>query len=253
MAYYLVKQNRIPFKGEDSLLSGIKYSKNGLEANAKALDIVANNLANINTAGFKRNIVFMESLKNAAEVPEMTALPNTAFDFSQGDLEETGNKLDLAIDGRGLFTIQTENGIRYTRQGHFSRNAEGLLSTGDGDLVLGKSGPIPIEGNFSIAEDGTVLSNGEAVSTLSLADIDDVSQLKLEGNGLFSIKNQAAITEREGGYRVLSGFLEKSNVEPISEMVTMIELYRQFEANQRAIRAQDDTLEKAVNEIGKVT
>ncbi len=237
---------------DSSLLRGMQYTANGLENKARAMEIIANNLANVSSAGFKRSAVFSESLQNSGTSPKVESTPVELIDFAQGRLQETGNRLDLAIDGPGFFSVQTEQGLRYTRQGHFVLNPEGLLVTAKGDLVMGQSGPIAIQLDSSISEDGSIHSNGEMVDKLAITQINDSSQLRRAGDGCFLTIDENAISESDGTARVKTGFLEESNVDALEEMANMIDVYRQFEANQKALRAQDETLEKAVNQVGRV-
>jgi flagellar basal-body rod protein FlgF len=229
----------------------MQYTANGLESKARAIEVIANNLANASSAGFKRSVVFSESMQNSSS-PKDVSRPEEQIDFSQGRLRETGNKLDLAIDGSGFFTVQTEQGLCYTRQGSFVLNTEGFLATGDGDLVLGLAGPIRIAQDSSIADDGAISSGGEVIDHLAITHVTDSSKLVRAGEGKFLVSDESAISEAENGVQVKSGFLEDSNVDPLQEMASMIEVYRQFEANQKAMRAQDETLDKAVNQVGRV-
>ena len=234
------------------MLSGIQYSQNGLELAAKAIDIVANNLANVSTNGFKRSVVFAESIKNAVENPESEGIPIAVLDLSQGRIQHTGNELDLAIDGPGFFAVQTKDGLRLTRQGNFTRNDEGFLVNANGDQVLGEGGPILINENTQITEEGNIVSNESIIDRLSIHDFFDRSQIRLAGNGYFMAVDESTVVPLQESH-IKSGYLENSNVDPLAEMVNMIEIYRQFEANQKAIRAQDETLQKAVNEVGRVS
>ena len=234
------------------MLRGMQYTANGLENKARAMEIIANNLANVSSAGFKRSAVFSESLQNSGASPQTESTPIELIDFAQGRLQETGNKLDLAIEGPGFFTVQTEQGLRYTRQGHFVPNPEGLLATANGDLVLGQSGPISVALDSSIAEDGSIHSNDGVVDKLAIVQVTDSGQLRRAGNGYFQAVDDRALTDSDASVRIRTGFLEESNVDALEEMANMIDVYRQFEANQKALRAQDETLEKAVNQVGRV-
>jgi len=229
----------------------MQYTANGLENKARVMEIIANNLANVSSAGFKRSAVFSESLQNSEVSPQTESTPIELIDFAQGRLQETGNKLDLAIEGPGFFTVQTEQGLRYTRQGHFVLNPEGLLATANGDLVLGQSGPISVALDSSIAEDGSIHSNDGVVDKLAIVQVTDSGQLRRAGNGYFQAVDDRALTDSDASVRIRTGFLEESNVDALEEMANMIDVYRQFEANQKALRAQDETLEKAVNQVGR--
>ena len=234
------------------MVRGVNYSRSGLESNAKALEIVTNNLANSNTTGFKRSIALTESVKDAGEQPKGRALAGPIIDFSEGELKYTGNKLDLAIKGKGFFTVQADQGIFYTRQGNFQVDGEGFLTTPDGYYVLGDGGPIPIDNDASITEQGEVVVNGEIVDRLAITEITDVSKLKAIGKGLFASTDNTVAVNTKDNFVIKAGYLEGSNVEPLEEMVSLIEIYRRFEANQKALKAQDESLGKAVNDVGRV-
>jgi len=233
------------------LLRSIIYSKNGLESNARSLDVISNNLANANSVGFKRSIVFSQTLKNAKENPTNEALPNELVDFTQGKLREAGNPLSVALVGEGFFTIQTEHGIFYTRQGNFTRNDEGYLTTGSGDFVLGEGGPIQIDQDFTFQEDGAISIKDSIVDYFAIVKFANPLQLRRVGNGYFKAADNAIIERVTDQVQVKAGYVEDSNVNTLEEMVNMIEVYRQFEANQKALRSQDETLDKAVNDVGR--
>ena len=235
------------------MIRGVEYSQNGLESNARSIEIIANNLANVNSVGFKKCLSFTEIIKNASENPQAEGTVNSIIDFSQGELFETGNKLDFAISGPGFFSVQTEQGILYTRQGNFTLNEDSYLTTSSGDLVLGQGGPIAIDNECDIAENGAIISNGEVLDYLSIVNTTNTSKLQPVGYGYFKTTDESILMPvDQDKINVKSGYLENSNVDPMTEMVSMIEIYRRFEANQKAIQAQDQTLDKAVNDVGVV-
>ena len=235
------------------LIRGIEYSQNGLESNARSIEMIANNLANVNSIGFKKCLSFTEVIKNASENPQAEGTVNSVIDFSQGELRETGNKLDFAISGPGFFSVQTDQGILYTRQGNFTLNEEKFMTTSSGDLVLGQGGPILIDNECDITENGAIISNGDILDYLSIVNTENTSQLQPVGNGYFKAADESImLLVDQDAVHINSGYLENSNVDPMTEMVSMIEIYRRFEANQKAIQAQDQTLDKAVNDIGVV-
>lgn len=182
-----------------------------------------------------------------------------ATDYSPGNLVETGGKFDLALNGPGFFKIQGDEGATYyTRDGSFVINGEGYLSTLDGREVLGTGGPISIDGeDFYVSEDGRVIVDGVESGTLDIADIENKEFLRKVGDNLYRMAvdiNGEEIPPEEIPFEgeVLQGFLEESNVNAIREMVEMITLLREFEAGQKAIRTQDEMMDKASNEIGRV-
>ena len=181
-----------------------------------------------------------------------------ATDFSPGALMETGGKFDLALNGPGFFKIQGEDGTLYTRCGSFVINGEGNLSTLDGKEVLGQGGPINVNGaEFEVTKDGRVIVDGDEVGVLDIVDIRNREFLRKIGDSLYKMAtdiNGEEIPAEEEPFtgEVFQGYLEESNVNAITEMVEMITLLREFEAGQKAIRTQDEMMDKASNEIGRV-
>ena len=223
--------------------SGFFAAFAGLVARTEALGLAANNLANISTPGFKAQREFytlMTAANNRPLLPinqainDFAVLGGASLDLSPGNLEPTGNDLDLAIEGPGYFTVQTPAGVRYTRNGSFRLSASGQLVTHNGDPVLGEKGPIEIpNGPVSISSDGTVSVRGTIVARLSLADLPPGTTLSLEGNSyLFA----PAGTRREStDSNVRQGVLESSNINPALGAVSLIELQRTVGMLQRAL------------------
>ena len=208
-------------------------------------ETVANNMANINTNGFKKNIIsFNEALK-------MNSI--SKIDFTQGPVRYTGNELDVALDSKGFFKIQTANGIRYTRDGAFKLDETGTLATWNGDSVLGQNGPITIDGSkVSIGGDGQVHVDGESVDRLMVVDFDNPQLLKKEGGSCYSYTGEENEISTVEDVRVQQNYLESSNVNSTEEMIKMIETYRAFESVQKAIQSIDKVTDKMVNDYGLV-
>ncbi len=233
------------------MLKSILYSKSGLENNSRSLDVISNNLANANSVGFKRSIVFNQALKNANKHPDQETLPNELVDFTQGKLRESGNPLSVALVGEGFFTIQSDQDTFFTRQGNFTLNNDGYLTTESGDFVVGEAGPIQIDKDFTIQEDGGIVIKDSIVDYFEIVKFSNPQQLRRVGNGYFKAADNAIFERVTDQVQVKSGYLEDSNVNTLEEMVNMIEVYRQFEANQKALHSQDETLDKAVNDVGR--
>ncbi|WMM24228.1 flagellar hook-basal body protein [Tissierella sp. MB52-C2] len=173
-------------------------------------------------------------------------------DFTHGGMMDTGGELDLAIKGDGFFKIQGDGQTLYTRNGSFAIT-DGYLTDLDGRRVLGRNGAIPLSGgNVDILENGQIQVDGNVIDTLDVVNINNKEFLRKMGDNLFYGAENANIEENPFEGEVLQGYLEGSNMNPISGMVEMINLLRDFETGQKAIKMQDEMLEKAATEIGRV-
>jgi flagellar basal-body rod protein FlgG len=229
------------------------------------MEVVTNNLANINTKGFKRDKVFVNELRKHLESlqrPELDTdvhVPQSeaVIDFSQGSMDGTGRPLDLAISGNALFSVETPEGEAYTRDGRLTLNAEGVLINLDGYTVLGEGGPIQFDlqqhsqSEILINETGGVLVDGALVDTLKIVGIDEPRDFTKIGANLYRLDSANELNPAEN-FAVKQGFLEESNVDPIAEMVALIEISHFYESTEKMIRTQDRMLNQAVNDIGKV-
>ncbi len=175
-------------------------------------------------------------------------------DFTVGELRETGGVYDLALNQSGFFRVVDEAGnIYYTRDGSFTVNQNGDLTTSTGHLVEGIEGNINIgQGEVVINRNGQVLVNGNIVGTLSIVDLENREFLRKVGDNLYTMAEGVEAEEIAYQGEVLQGYLESSNVNPINEMVEMITLLREFETSQKIIRMQDEMMEKAANELGRI-
>ena len=200
--------------------------------------------------GFKRDAAFQQVLDEATAASE-TAIKEVV-DFSQGSLRETRNAFDFALVGEGFFSVETPEGVRYTRNGHFKLDSEGQLILEGGGPVLGEMGPITVLHELSVNERGEVFQKGELVDTLKIVTFEQPFPLKKAGNSLFAVAEDSAAEIENLDVSVRQGFLEESNVDPLEEMVQMMTLFRYFEADQKALRAQDELLDRAANDIGRV-
>jgi len=264
------------------MIRGLYTSGWSMLANSRKLDVITNNMANVNTSAFKKDTVVFESfpsvltkrindtrspLNPSGNIGNMQLGSDVGEIFTyytQGQLQQTGNDYDLAIKddtsgqsaSPGFFTIGVtdpkDNTMKefYTKDGTFVLNSNNQLVTKDGNYVLGKSGPITLEsGKFLVNEKGEVIQNGAVIDTLRIAQFSDATKLRKYGNNL--IQNAGGeVVDFKG--TVLQGYTEQSNVNVVSEMVDMITVMRAYEANQKILQAQDDTLQKACNEVGVV-
>lgn len=243
---------------------GIYVAASGFLAQQKRLEIIANNLANANTAGYKGDIsVFRISRPSSVEsgpgrggsvsFPSAVAVPQMATDFSQGPLTRTGNPLHVALVGKGFFEVQTPQGPRYTRKGDFTLTADGTLMTQTGHPVMGEGGPITLtEGEITIDRSGSLFVDENEQGQFRVVNFRDKANLVKQGDALFAPAEETPETIEADQVEVRQGYLESSNVDAIREMVLMIEAIRSFEDHQKIIHTFDSTHKSAVNEIGRL-
>jgi len=227
------------------LISGIYKLVDGLLAQKVRFETIANNVANINTSAFKKDIISFHrilSMKNSSTT-----------DFSPGPIRHTGNELDVALETPGFFKIQTPRGIRYTRDGAFKLDVDRTLVTHNGDPVLGQNGPIAINGkNVTIEPDGRVLVDNEAVDTISVVDFRNLDLVRKEGSSYYVFQGKERDIFTAENISVQNGYIEQSNVSPTGEMIKMIVSLRRFESAQKAIQFMDEITSKMVNEVGRL-
>jgi flagellar basal-body rod protein FlgF len=242
------------------MIKGIFTSAAGMLPRMLQQEVIANNLANAATVGYKKDRLFLKTMMDASLVlqkdtnqnPLMLNAEKISTVLSQGGLRATGNPLDFALSGSGFFVVNTPSGTMYSRDGRFSLTAEGDLVTVSGFPVLGEGGPINLpKGDITITPTGVIQVNGLEVDMLKVVNFEEPNSLYKQGDNLFAARDDA--TERQAfGTTVSQGFVENSNVEAIKEMVDMITLHRMYETSARALMAQDETLDKAVNQVGSV-
>jgi flagellar basal-body rod protein FlgF len=235
------------------MLRGIERLAKDMSAKIVKQELVANNLANATTPGFKTQRAFrsmLEASVGRTGNDRDAGTIETYTSFSQGPIEQTHRDLDVAINGEGFFVVDTPYGERYTRSGSFTLASGGLLATQSGDLVLGAGGPIPISGsNLSITPDGKVVVDGDEVDTLRVVTFDSPERLVREGN-MYAAESQSAVDADMTRTELIHGALERSNVSPVDEMVEMISIHRSFEAAQRGIRLQDESARRLIERSG---
>ena len=220
-----------------------------LDARMKVVDVIANNLANANTTGFKRDFAHIFQGETGFDT-------GTQVDVSPGDLVSTGNELDAAINGPGFFVIQTPNGIRYTRNGSFSINADGELVTKDGMPVLNTSGStINLgHGKIAIQDGGLVTVDGNEGATLKIVNVSDPRKLGKEGMYRLTWTGSPDEVQDVPDPHLKSGSLERSNVNAIDEMIHLMSAYREFEGLQKSLKTlMTDMNGKLVQELGKLS
>jgi flagellar basal-body rod protein FlgF len=236
----------------------------------RQLDVVANNIANVNTAGFKADSsLFEEYLRSGAHEDNFVGSDRrvsyvqdrgTYRDFTQGAHEQTKNPLDLAISGEGFLVVQTAGGERYTRDGGLQINNVGQLVTANGDAVLGTSGPIvfqPTDHDVNVSPDGTITvveGSGRADSLrgkLRLASFTDAQRLLKEGSNLYSA-GEGGAPAADTKSTVQQGYIEKSNVNSVSEMSRMMEVTRAYTQISTLLQQESDLHKTAIEKLADV-
>lgn len=259
------------------MLRGLSTAASGMYAQQRKTDLITNNLANMNTPGYKESQsairAFPEMLLQKVGGIEKPNLPKevgtintgvymqeTLPRYVQGDLHQTNENTDLALtngpNGTVFFTVEDQNQVKYTRNGRLVIDEEGILSTTEGFPVLDRQGnQITLDNDqFTVTSNGVITMNGNQVAQLGIALTDDPQELIPEGNGLLRTEEGAGelpFADQEP-FSVSQGFYERSNVDPSRAMTEMLSAYRSFEANQKIVQAYDRSLDKAVNEVGKV-
>lgn len=282
------------------MLRGIFTGAAGMKAQQGKLDVIANNLANVNQNGFKKDLpiskAFPEILIRRSNDNGVVTIPLGSYDrmpvvgkmgtgvelnevftiFNQGNLVQTENDFDIALKGNGFFSIETEQGERYTRNGSFTINKDGFLVTKDGFYVLGEQGRINLKkNNFIIDEEGNIFQNlsyaqeperlvskqenewesTDLLDRLKIVNFPRLRELEKQGNSFYrstKYSGEAFILDNESRPKVVQGFLESSNVNVVKQMVQMIEINRIYEANQKIIQSHDSTLGRVISEVGLI-
>lgn len=235
---------------------GLTEGTETMLAQEQRLNQIANNLANVNTTGYKKkDVTFWEMMFKAADNrPRVGKALKVITDQQQGPAKQTDNPLDFAINGEGFFKIQTPNGIRYTRNGNFTLNSSGQLSTADGNLVLGDGGPIVLNSEkITVGRDGQISANGQIINKLSLVSFSDLNNLTMEGANLSKLKAGSPGEELVANPNIQQGYLEGSNVNIIKGMTEMIDLQRAYQAQQKAIQTADELDQQSIAKVGNLT
>ncbi|AYE36622.1 flagellar basal-body rod protein FlgF [Borrelia turcica IST7] len=281
------------------MVRGIYTAASGMMAQRHRLDVIANNLANVDLTGYKKDLsvqkAFPEMLIRRLNDDGLYKFPTGYLEtapvvgklgtgveeneihtsFEQGPLKITGNPLDMALTGEGFFVVQTPEGERYTRNGSFTLGKEGILVTKDGYPVIGEKGYIHLkDNNFKITDQGQIFHNAtfennpkrlvseyenswenyELLDNLKIVNFEKTRFLKKQGNSLWNsteISGEAKDIALGLRPKIEVSALEGSNVNAINEMVSIIEVNRAYEANQKTIQTEDSLLGKLINEIGK--
>ena len=256
------------------MVKGLYTAYTGMINEQHRMDVLTNNLANAATVGFKKEGATSQSfdevlaykIKDTTDPNWARPLGNISLgvkigenytDYSQGSLRDTGNTYDVAISGSGFFAVEflSKNGVRstkYTRDGSFILNKDGYLVTKDGDYVLGTNVRIRLNPLLptSIDQAGNIVQNNVRVSTFDIVDFQDYNYIEHYGENYY--QPVEGYQEKEGDYKIMSGYLEMSNMSVVTEMVNMIAVSRAYETNQKVVQTYDGSLEIAANQLGKV-
>lgn len=219
----------------------------------REMGVVANNIANASTTGFRREgVVFSEFISAMDQDPSlsMAYASGRQVDLSQATITQTGGTFDFAIQGDGFFLIETPQGERLTRAGSFTPSAEGELVTPDGYRLLDAGGApifVPPDGKVAMAQDGTLSANGEPIAQIGIWQPSDPLALRHQSGTMF---DGGAVEPVENGM-ILQGMLEDSNVEPVSEIARMIEVQRAYEMGQKFLDAEDERVRGVIQALGR--
>jgi flagellar basal-body rod protein FlgG len=248
---------------------------NGAIAYQRRLEILSNNLANTNTVGFKQDqthfqTYYLANLERAdtplaerglTQAPAFWSRLSTYTDHTSGPQKATGNRLDLAINGRGFFCVQTPQGLQYTRRGDFSIGADGLLVTQQGWPVLGENGEITIDSQadvtdpdgheFLVDDSGNVSVDGSIIGKLRIVDFENTDSLEKIGDTCFRPRSADAVESTARDFSISQGVVELSNVNALQMMTELIEVHRGYESYQKVIRSVDELNSKIINDLGK--
>jgi flagellar basal-body rod protein FlgF len=250
------------------MISGFYAAGGAMRVYAERNDIIANNLANVATPGFKKESVYVEPFdvlyarvtqpvggeESLVQAPLGRLRDEAITIYTQGPFRLNGGKFDLAINGDGFFKVRTPAGVRYTRDGSFRLDSTGQLVTADGYPVLG-DGNAPVMINTAegsdvlVAEDGTISVSGVRSGRVTLADFDTPYPLRKIGHNLFELTSEEAV-ELTSTSAITQHAVEMSNVNVVEEMAALITNYRSYEMAQRMARLQDQTLDRAINTVG---
>lgn len=258
------------------MVKGLYAAYTGMINEQNRMDVLTNNLANASTTGYKKEGATSQAFKDvlAYKIKDTTDYPHLAknignlnlgvkigenyTDYSQGAFRSTENTYDLALSGRGFFMVEFtgkdgETSMKYTRDGSFTLNKDGYLVTKDGDYVLDtRERRIRLDPNKDSAIDtfGRIQQGGATIATIGITDFADYNYLEHYGENYYQTVD--GYREKEGDYKLMSGYLEMSNMSVVTEMVNMIAVSRAYETNQKVVQTYDGSLEIAANQLGKV-
>jgi flagellar basal-body rod protein FlgF len=227
-------------------------------ASYRSMDVIANNIANINTPAFKRESMrFEEYVQQAKPAEGETGTQKISFvqdkgmvrDMTQGATTHTGAPFDLAISGKGYFTIKTPAGDRYTRNGHFTLDPDGRIVTEEGGVLQGDGGDVTItndDGDIHIAQDGTITGARGQLGQLKLASFGSDAAMRKEGSSLYATEQAPTVVETP---QIQQGMLEESNVQPVVEISHMLDVLRAYQTTASLTQSQEDLMRNAIDKL----
>ncbi len=233
------------------MIDGIELASVGLDAYANVQEVIAKNLANANTFGYKKEIIsFKQILTQTEDIESSSLQTNLGIDHTKGGLTFTSNTLDMAVDGDGFFTLETDNGIRYTRNGQFQLSTTGEIVTATGARLLGQQGPIQIPTGASeilVDSKGNIKVDGQKKGTLMITNFTDLTSLVATGDSSFTAPVELINDDNDIKFKVAQGYLESSNVDIVMEMVNMIANMRSYEASNNVVKSFSDLMERLIS------
>jgi flagellar basal-body rod protein FlgF len=234
------------------MLKGMSIAAAAMRNQSLRQDVLANNLANVNTEGFKKEISFF-TRQSGSDGQSETGL-RVATSFKQGPLTRTQRQLDVAIQGEGFFVIETGNGERYTRRGVFVRSSDGYMVTPEGDQLVSSGGELQLPpGEVTISSEGIVEVDNREIGRIKVVRFDDSSVLQKVGSSMFKAAATVSPTELEiEEISMVQGFVEESNVNVIHEMSEMIKALKAYEISQKAIKSHQEVIQMVTSQVGRV-
>jgi flagellar basal-body rod protein FlgF len=235
------------------MIKGIFLAGRSMDSKFKSIEVIGNNLANVNTNGYKKSMPFTEVISqfNKVEIQQAT-------NYKQGSLVPTGNPLDLSVNGNAFFAIQGLDGMDFTRSGKFSISEDGFLINDQGKRVLGTNGPINLNAylldksqSIKISKEGEIRVGNTYVDKLLLVKLDPSDKfIRKDGTSFASADGRYYLAD-DNDFQVNQGYLEESNVNPVDEMTNMIKFHNEYDSASKIVKYLDKSLSEA-NEIGKV-
>lgn len=238
------------------MITGLYTGASGMVSQGDYQTVIARNLANVNTVGYKKNVAIFQSYISGTQTGDQTgnrgigsSLGTIATDFSQGTLEYTGNDLDMSIKGNGFFTVKAEDGVRYTRKGQFMLSRDMKIITPEGWYLLGHGGEIQLPQNvksITVKENGSISADGKEIGKIKVVTVSDLSTLEPAGGCAYKLPDNAQEPENMIDFKIVHRYLEQSNVNVIDEMVNMIANMRGYQSGYKVTDSIDETLKKLI-------